>query len=228
MLNQSKRHATLTALLLVMTLAISCNEGDEPKASSQANDGVTLDVEGRSLSFQATAHPSDYDLSDGIAGHHFITWQEGGGAGKALFRSQASDRDVAEGLRKLGAVPGENLTIDTWDERKDRDHPAPKTRVEGTTISITVSWEGSGGEIPIDQLVSSKPDRPIDIRFGGNEAFIDYYGSGCVTCLFSCPGGKTANASATVRDQIDETIRFVPVLDRLPKDGTVARVTFRF
>ena len=180
---------------------------------------LTLDRENRQIRFPATAHPSRFDVSRKINGHHLIVWKDGGAASKALFRAEVSDRDIAAALRGLGAESAGNLTLDTWSKRADPLHPAPQSATQGSPLSIAVQWDGSHGPIALDELVNRDPAGPIEIRFGGYEQYIDDYQSGCITCLFSCPGGKTSNNTATIRDQADGRVRFSANTSRLPADG---------
>jgi len=56
---------------------------------------------------------------------------------------------------------------------------------------------------------------------------IPVWRSGCVTCLFSCPGGKTSNAAFTIRDQYLNRKVFLADEKNLPPDGTPVRVSMR-
>jgi len=66
------------------------------------------------------------------------------------------------------------------------------------------------------------------MRFGGHRANIPKWKSGCVVCLYSCPGSKVGNARYTVRDWVKETTRFRVRKDApLPADGGRVSVIFR-
>ena len=65
------------------------------------------------------------------------------------------------------------------------------------------------------------------MRFGGNAANIPKWKSGCIVCLYSCPGSKVGNARYTVRDYEKGVTRFRAKPGVLPADGTSIRVVLR-
>ena len=65
------------------------------------------------------------------------------------------------------------------------------------------------------------------MRFGGNAANIPKWKSGCIVCLYSCPGSKIGNARYTVRDYTKDVTRFRAKPDALPPDGTRVGVVLR-
>ena len=50
--------------------------------------------------------------------------------------------------------------------------------------------------------------RGLDLRLAGNRANIPKWKSGCVICLYSCPGSKIGNARYTARDWARKVTRF--------------------
>lgn len=103
--------------------------------------------------------------------------------------------------------------------------PQPDTRVQGTPIEVTVEWEGAPRAYRLDELLDDPGGRGMDIRFGGNEEHDHHWDSGCVLCLFSCPGGVVSNAAYTIRDHQRGATTFDPG-DLLPPDGTEVTITF--
>ncbi len=209
--------------------AIAQNPSSNTRKTSPS---LTLDHETGQLILRARIYSSQYDTSRKISGHHLIVWKDGAAANKALFRTESSDAQVAQALRRLGAKPGQNLTKNTWNRRRWSSHPDPKIRTEGSPLSISVRFIGTNSitdkALPIQSLIQrTGRQEPLDIRFSGNEQFIDYFQSGCITCLYSCPGAKTSNHTATIRDQQDETVRFSLQPQPLPKDGTVVLLIFQ-
>ncbi len=61
-------------------------------------------------------------------------------------------------------------------------------------------------------------------RFGGNEEHDERWESGCIACLFSCPGGVVSNERYSIRDYVREVTRFYPASD-LPPDEIPVTVT---
>ena len=180
------RFAGMVSILIVA----SCG-GSEP-----ARLEVLLD-EG-AVEFPAVVRAADFaGPVAATGGYHLIVWKNGTAADKALFRAEVSDLEFLDALEALGAIPGDALSLETWDDRFD----------EG-------SWRP-------DQVVGSG----FEMRFGGHRANIPEWRSGCVACLYSCPGSKIGNANYTVRDYVRESTRFSVKEGVLPKDGS--RVTVR-
>ena len=70
---------------------------------------------------------------------------------------------------------------------------------------------------------SQAPETAID----GNEAWQKEFHSGCIVCLYSCPGSKIGNARYTVRDYEKETTRFRVRPGALPPDSQRVIVILR-
>ncbi|MDQ7052681.1 MAG: YdjY domain-containing protein [candidate division KSB1 bacterium] len=140
--------------------------------------------------------------------YHFVVWKKGRAASEALFKAYVSDRDFYAALERIGARPGNNLTTAAWDERNNPGHPAPDTRIEGTPVDIRVWWKGLSKPIPVDSLLVDPGGQGFDFRFGGNLALIPEWKSGCIVCLYSCPGSKVGNRAYTIRDYARGTTRF--------------------
>ncbi|MGH7451194.1 MAG: YdjY domain-containing protein, partial [bacterium] len=130
-------------------------------------------------------------------------------------------------LESAGAVAGNNLTMDAWDKRKDPKHPAPQTRIAGTPVEILVWWKELSEPKPLAELLDDPGGRDLDFRFGGNRDLIHHWHSGCLVCLYSCPGSKVGNAAYTVRDYATGATKFSPRKERLPKSGSVVAIIFR-
>ncbi len=65
------------------------------------------------------------------------------------------------------------------------------------------------------------------MRFGGHWANLPEWHSGCVVCLYSCPGSKVGNATYTVRDWVEGTTSFRVRPGTLSPDGTGVRIVLR-
>lgn len=133
-------------------------------------------------------------------GHHAVVWNDGAAAGSALFRAYAPDADVHDALVAIGGKPGNNLTRETWEKRKDPDHPDPKKRVEGSPVEVLVWWKGLKEPVPLGSLFTDPMGKEPEFRFGGHKHLIPVWRSGCIVCLQSCPGGKVSNRAHTMRE----------------------------
>ncbi|HUF17448.1 MAG TPA: YdjY domain-containing protein [Thermoanaerobaculia bacterium] len=174
------------------------------------------------IRFSATVQPGAMNRPFGVKGHHAIVWSGGRASTWALFESHANDHAIRKGLRALGAGAGENLSPDTWNARTDPTNPEPDKRVEGTPIDVFVTWPGLARPVPLGALIAEKGRRVphLDFRFGGNERYQAEFRSGCVVCLYSCPGGAIGNRTKTIRDYTREGVIYTAIRENLPRAGT--------
>jgi hypothetical protein len=197
--------------------------------SRPAGPALIVDRELGEVRIRATVHPGAMHRPFGVKGHHAIVWDRGRAAGWALFRSQASDREVRMALQNLGARPGENLTLDSWNRRSDRSSPEPDKRVEGTPIDVFVTWAGTETRLPLASVISERGmSRPaFDFRYGGNERWQPAFKSGCIVCLYSCPGGAIGNHAHPLRDYVRDGVVYASVPERLPERGSEVTIILR-
>ncbi|HEX2832875.1 MAG TPA: YdjY domain-containing protein [Thermoanaerobaculia bacterium] len=193
-----------------------------------ASAAPVIDRAHREVRFTATVQPDAMDRMFGVKGHHAIVWKGGKSQRWALFAADTSDHDVRLALDALGAKRGENLTPATWNERDDPKNSEPDKRVEGTAIEVFVEWPGSKGRIPLAQLLTENEARPtLDFRYGGNERWQKEFQSGCIVCLYSCPGGAIGNHAHPIRDYVRDGVIYASVPKRLPPAGTKVTITLR-
>lgn len=171
----------------------------------------------------ARVQPGAMDRPFGVKGHHAIVWKEGRSKTWALFVSDTSDRDVRRALESLGAKAGENLTPASWNERENPANHEPDKRVAGTPVDVFVEWNGR--RVALAQLIEEKGhQRPrMDFRYGGNEQWQKDFKSGCIVCLYSCPGGAIGNHAHPIRDYVRDGVVYTAKSESLPRAGT--RVT---
>jgi hypothetical protein len=166
-------------------------------------------------------------LGMGMPGYHLIVWKDGGAAKAALFRAEVTDTEVLDRLERMGAKPGNALGMEAWEDRKDPASKAPDQVIQGPPVEILVRVPGRKEPLRLDQILEDPGGRGFDMRFGGHRANIPKWKSGCVVCLYSCPGSKIGNARYTVRDYQKETTRFRVRPGVLPEDGTRVTIVFR-
>ncbi len=192
--------------------------------SSPSAAGKIERVSADTIAFPAEVTASRFERRVlGMPGYHFLVWGDGKAAPAALFQSAVSDVQVLEALEALAARPGNALGMDTWDERADPKSKAPDKIIQGPGVEVLVRVPGSRKLLTLDQILLDPGKRGFEMRFGGHRANIPHWHSGCIVCLYSCPGSKIGNARYTVRDYVGETTRFRVRPGVLPKDGT--RVT---
>jgi hypothetical protein len=159
--------------------------------------------------------------------YHAVVWKGGGAANEALLAAYTDDNSFYDAMISIGAVPGNNLTMAAWNDRKDKQSTAPDTRVEGSPLRVFVWWPDLPSPLPLKDLFLDSRGHGIDIRFGGNQALIHEWHSGCIACLYSCPGGKVSNHAYTIRDYVREPTNFSVNFSKVPRKETKAVVIFR-
>jgi hypothetical protein len=177
-------------------------------------------VRANEIEFPATVHARAFDTDSSMAGYHAIAWQGGRSAHAALLEAEISDTDVLDALESLGAKPGDNVPMDAWDKRRDRRSRAPDTPMAGPAVEVLLRLPSSASLVPLASVLEDSGGRGLDLRFGGNRVNIASWKSGCVVCLYSCPGAKVGNARYTMRDYEDGVTRFRTRPGALPPDGT--------
>jgi hypothetical protein len=187
-------------------------------------------VSGREIEFPATISRAAFErelLGMGMPGYHLIVYKDGGAAMASLFRAEVTDTQVLDALEGLGAKPGNALGMDVWDKRKDKDSKAPDEVIAGPPVEVLVRVPGKAGLLTLDQILQDPGGKGFDMRFGGHRANIPRWKSGCIVCLYSCPGSKVGNARYTVRDYVNDRTRFRVKPGVLPEDGTKVGIVFR-
>ncbi len=176
----------------------------------------------------ATYHPGKFSgFLRFVPNYHLLVWDDGRAARESLFSTPAPDTTLIAAFESLGATAGNNLTMAAWDQRNDSKHPAPQTRIAGTPVEILVWWKELSEPQPLADLLDDPGGRGFDFRFGGNKDLIKHWHSGCLVCLYSCPGSKVGNAAYTVRDYATGATKFAPRQDRMPKPNSEVAIIFR-
>lgn len=193
-------------------------------ACATAPSGVVAIRSDSSIEFAAVVSADAFQAGGEIAGYHFIVWDGGGSADHALLLAQVSDVQVLDALESLGAQPGNGLQIDSWDDRHDPNAEAPRQVIAGPSVVIEVLVPGRNDALGLEEILVDPGERGFDMRFGGHRDNIGQWHSGCVVCLYSCPGSKVGNASYTVADFVQGATHFEVRPGVLPADGTEVTV----
>lgn len=179
----------------------------------------------RCLELPATLRARSFGSASGEdAGYHALVHEGGGAAAKALLTTPVSDLEVAGRLRELGARDGGGVPMAAWNLRHLPLVRAPDTRVTGTPVRIRAAWEEWESPRDLSELLGDSGGRGVAFRFGGNEEHDPLWDSGCIACLFSCPGGVVSNERYTIRDHVRGVTRFVPAVG-LPEADVPVTVT---
>ena len=179
----------------------------------------------RRLELPATLRARSFGSASGEdAGYHALVYEGGGAAAKALLTTPVSDLEVAGKLRELGVRDGGGVPMAAWNLRHLPLVRAPDARVTGTPVRIRAAWEEWESPRDLSELLGDSGGRGVAFRFGGNEEHDPLWDSGCIACLFSCPGGVVSNERYTIRDHVRGVTRFVPAVD-LPEADVPVTVT---
>jgi hypothetical protein len=183
------------------------------------------------IEFPAILTAGSFNRRFPMPGYHAIVWRGGRAAHAALFRADVTDVQVLDALEALGAKPGDALGMATWDERRDPRSSAPDQVIAGPPVEVLVRLPGKPRPVPLADLLQDRSATPgrtsVDLRFGGHRANIPKWKSGCIVCLYSCPGSKLGNARYTVRDYTKDETRFRARTGLLPPDGTKVGIVVR-
>ena len=150
---------------------------------------------------------------------HGVVFKDGSNGEKCILRGLCSEKDFYGALISIGGQPGDNLGL-----------PSPDGAIiDGQKVEVTVSWEGSNGEVAWSDIMTTGNGKPYvsDFRFGGNITKAYAKNTGCILCIESCPVGICSNAAYGYGVvESTKTEQFYGNPDVLPGDGTICQVTF--
>ena len=158
---------------------------------------------------------------------HAMSFYQGGNGEKSILRALVSELDFHQALLDLGAKPGDNIKIEDMKAKSSKEGKA----AEGDKVSVFLTWEGSNGEIPLDDAVVSEvaegEPRPADLCFSGNLEFAKKNRPGCFICMDSCAAGIVTNAAWPTGALNNKEVSFHGNGKVLPPDGTPVSVIVR-
>lgn len=115
--------------------------------------------------------------------HWGVVYEGGKLSDKAILSAFCPPGEFHAALIKIGARPGNNLTLQHTD-----------TLVEGDELSISVLRPDQNKSLTLADILFDQTGKGFHIRFGGNLERAVKEKTGCITCLESCPVGITSNA----------------------------------
>ncbi len=158
---------------------------------------------------------------------HALSYYKGGNGEKSIMRALVSEIDYYNALAEIGAVPGNNIKPEDMKARSSAEGKS----TEGSKLTVFLTWEGSNGEIPLDNAVVSEVAngevRPLDLRYTGNLEFAKRSHPGCFICLDSCAAGISTNAAWPTGALNNREVSFHGNSKVLPPDGTRVNVIVR-
>lgn len=199
--------------------------GPAHAAAAPMQGSLEVDWAARTVQIEATAQPGAFMASlPPDHQYHALVHRDGGAASRALFVTAVPDTTLARIFRAMGAEDRGGVPMAAWNLRWVPLVPQPDARVQGTRMEVMVSWEGQQ-PVPLASLLQDPGGRGVEFRFGGNEDQNHHWHSGCILCLFSCPGGVVSNAAYTIRDHQRSRTQFWPQAE-MPDDGTPVILSF--
>jgi hypothetical protein len=234
--NAYRRVQIITLLLIVLAIGSSANGNTTVPVEPLAEHPMIVDVEAKAIRIFGRIYAQRFNDAQGEEAHyHLLVWNKGTSP-HALIETPVDDLAFHTELMKLGARPGNNLSMAAWTHRHNAHDTASHTKVTGSALDIRITWDTSPAGIPISHIFVQLPalsrDSLMAWRFGGNRDRLFNqlpFGSrpGCLVCLYSCPSGKVSNSALSVHDYVAAPTSFVANTNLVPVDGTPVIVTFR-
>lgn len=207
--------AMLLALVVVLSLA-AC--GAAPAAEEVDYSTITTNTATQTVTIYTQVNGKYFTEPS----RHGVVFKDGSNGEKCILRGLCSEKEFYAALLSVGGQPGDKLYF--------ADATPDGTQyIDGQKLDVTVSWEGSNGEIPWSDIMITGDGQPYvtDFRFGGNIKAAYAKNTGCILCTESCPVGITSNAAyAYGVVEHTKTMQFFGNPDVLPEDGTICQVTF--
>src|SRR5262249_10179866 len=94
------------------------------------------------IEFTATVNSKAFDSGPAMPGYHAIVWRGGKAAHAALLEAEVTDRQVLEAIEAMGGKPGDNLPMESWEERKNPKNPAPDLVIAGPAVDVFLRLPG--------------------------------------------------------------------------------------
>ena len=207
----------LISLILVLVLALSLVAcGAAPAKEEVDYSVITTNPSTQSVTIYTQVNGKYFTEPS----RHGVVFKDGSNGEKCILRGLCSEKDFYAALLSVGGVPGDKLVF---------TEAQPGDLIEGQKMDVTVSWEGSNGEIPWADIMTTGNGKPYvaDFRFGGNIKAAYAKNTGCILCIESCPVGICSNAAYGYGVvETTKTEQFYGNPDVLPADGTICQVTF--
>ena len=207
----------LISLILVLVLALSLVAcGAAPAKEEIDYSAITTNAATQSVTIYTQVNGKYFTEPS----RHGVVFKDGSNGEKCILRGLCSEKDFYAALLSVGGVPGDKLYF---------ADAQPGDLIEGQKLDVTVSWEGSNGEIPWADIMTTGNGKPYvaDFRFGGNIKAAYAKNTGCILCIESCPVGICSNAAYGYGVvETTKTEQFYGNPDVLPEDGTICQVTF--
>ena len=221
------------ACLIVVCLlggSVSLARARQP---ATAETPLVIAPESQQVTIYGVIYPDRFNRAEGDEAHyHVLTWQ-GGHSKNALIETPVDDLAFHDALVKIGAQPGNTLSMQAWTQRTDPDSPAPRQKASGSRLAVFLSWPGQPERLPVHRILRpspASPQLPVWTFEGNRDRWFNRVPfaprPGCLVCLYSCPSGKLSNGELSIADYMAQPGRFRADTENLPPDNTPVRVIF--
>lgn len=236
MIRQTKKSSTYRYLAVMSVLLLSLSACNQLLPRDDYNDPLPEDnlyynTSTGTLTFQAV-----FNAANATAGTwHLIVNKGGSMANMSMFTTGVSPHQFYQGLLKLGAVAGNNVT---GANSGDQD-----TYTKGSVLEVSITWSGAVKQYPLNEFLQEKIPAGsetqqllgLEIAFGGNRATEDTASplsdsTGCIMCLYSCPAGVSSNDKADnfqLATLDGGAWRYFANPSVVPEDGTPVTITVK-
>ena len=207
------KKAIFTAIL-GMFFAASVQAGDDQVGVVSAQKPMVVDEASKTITILAKVNGKYFTENT----RHAVVFKDGNFGDKPVFIALANQNDFYKAMMKIGAKQGNNMTLKNGAE----------THEEGDKIKIEATCNGVPKSYDINEVITDSNGKPIDMRFGGNEATAKSFNTSCIACLDSCPVGIVSNHTYTngAVEKRSEIV-FHGNKDVLPPDGTFVAISFK-
>jgi hypothetical protein len=233
MIRQTKKGLPYFLVLLMFLSLTACNQllPDDDYNDPLSHDNLYYDTNAGTLTFQAVYHAAP--ATDGT--WHFIVHKDASNKDISMFTTGVSPHQFYQGLLKLGASAGNNVTGANYEEQG--------TYTQGSALEVSITWSGAVKKYALDEFLQEKiPSGSetqskvgLEVRFAGNRATEDTASpasdsTGCLMCLYSCPAGVSSNAKANnfqLATLDGGAWRYYANTSVAPQDNTVVTITVK-
>jgi ferredoxin/predicted small secreted protein len=156
---------------------------------------------------------------------HGMNWTEGAYGDQSVLKAHANPLAFNEALMELGGTPA----VDKGGDASEQFEETPEGKfIKGDQVNVSVSWDGSGKQYDINEVMVDSTGKELVYHFGGNYDAAQNKMTGCYMCFDSCPVGITSNASHPTGTFESGKAEFHGNPDILPEDGTPVVLTYQF
>ncbi len=198
----------VATLILSWAGPVPASERDGPAWPSRA-EPLRVDSINRRVLIYTEVNPKSLNQSNP---HWGVVFQGGKLNDKAILLAFCTPQEFHDALLRIGAKPGNNLTLGSSGEV-----------IGGDELLVSVTGPGFSRPLGLADVLEDSSGKGFHIRFGGNRQRAVEEQTGCITCLESCPIGITSNAAysalSSFKRLISPNSQFKGKAEKFPRQG---------